>query len=121
RRNGTRSRWRDARRRHRGARPVQDPARSGRRSGRRRRQVRFGMDLSVVIPVLNERENIRSLLPRLDKILTEIGCSHEILVIDGGSRDGTADAATEAGARGLVQRGPGYGGALPEGLAPAPP
>jgi dolichol-phosphate mannosyltransferase len=76
-------------------------------------------DLSVVIPVLNERDNIVALLPRLQAILDGIGCTYEILVVDGGSRDGTADAAARDGVLVLQQRGPGYGGALREGFAAA--
>jgi dolichol-phosphate mannosyltransferase len=77
------------------------------------------VDLSVVIPVLNERENVERLLPRTARVLEQIGCSYELVVVDGGSRDGTAEAARAAGARVLVQRLPGYGGALREGLAAA--
>ena len=77
------------------------------------------MDLSVVIPVLNERENVERLLPRAGRVLDEIGCSYELIVVDGGSRDGTEAAASAGGARVLRQQLPGYGGALREGLAAA--
>ncbi|HEY2386089.1 MAG TPA: glycosyltransferase [Candidatus Binatia bacterium] len=77
------------------------------------------MDLSVVIPVLNERENIEQLLPRAARVLQEIGCTYEVVVVDGGSTDGTAAAATAGGARVLRQKLPGYGGALREGLLAA--
>lgn len=77
------------------------------------------VDLTVLIPVLNERDNIVALLPRLQAILKELGCTHEILVVDGGSKDGTAEAAAREGVRVLRQRGPGYGGALREGFAAA--
>ncbi len=77
------------------------------------------MDLSIVVPVLNERENVERLLPRTVKVLRTIGCTYELVVIDGGSTDGTAAAAEAAGARVLRQTLPGYGGALREGLAAA--
>ncbi len=77
------------------------------------------IDLSVLIPVLNERDNVVALLPRLHRVLDQLGCTREVLVVDGGSRDGTAEAATGLGARVLVQQSPGYGGALREGFATA--
>src|SRR3954463_13856521 len=75
--------------------------------------------LSIVIPVLDERDNVAALLPRLDVVLQGLGCTSEVIVVDGGSRDGTADTARRLGARVLVQTLPGYGGALREGFAAA--
>ena len=46
------------------------------------------IELSVVIPVKNEEENVVPLLEELEGILHNL-CSHEILVIDDGSTDGT--------------------------------
>ena len=77
------------------------------------------IDLSVVLPVLNERENVERLLPRTTRVLRAIGCRYELVVVDGGSTDGTPAAAEAGGARVLRQTLPGYGGALREGLAAA--
>lgn len=77
------------------------------------------IDLSVVLPVLNERENVERLLPRAIKVLNAIGCRYELVVVDGGSTDGTPAAAEAGGARVLRQTLPGYGGALREGLQAA--
>jgi dolichol-phosphate mannosyltransferase len=77
------------------------------------------LDLSVVVPVLDERENVERLLPRAAAVLRGIGVTFELIVVDGGSRDGTAEAAAHAGARVIRQSLPGYGGALREGLAAA--
>lgn len=77
------------------------------------------IDLSIVLPVLNERENVERLLPRAVGVLRAIGCSYELVVVDGGSVDGTPEAALAGGARVIRQTLPGYGGALREGLAAA--
>jgi glycosyltransferase involved in cell wall biosynthesis len=45
------------------------------------------LDLSVVVPVLNEEENIPSLHQRLTEALHHTGKSYEIIIIDDGSTD----------------------------------
>src|SRR3954465_3925713 len=77
------------------------------------------LDLTVLLPVLNERDNLAALLPRLAAVLRRIDCTSEVLVVDGGSGDGTVELARSLGARVLVQTSPGYGGALREGFAAA--
>jgi dolichol-phosphate mannosyltransferase len=77
------------------------------------------VDLTILIPVLDERDNLAVLLPRLARVLAELDCTTEVLVVDGGSRDGTPETAAALGARVVVQREPGYGGALREGFAAA--
>jgi glycosyltransferase involved in cell wall biosynthesis len=49
-------------------------------------------EISVVVPVLNESENIRPLLQRLVPVLEDAARSFEIIFIDDGSDDGTIDA-----------------------------
>lgn len=77
------------------------------------------MDLSLVIPVINERENVSYLIPILKEVLNEIGITYEILIIDGGSADGTVEAAKKLGAHVLFQKQPGYGEALKKGFCEA--
>lgn len=49
------------------------------------------MELSVVIPVMNEEDNVRPLYNRLKKTLNQITPSHEIIYVDDGSSDKTVD------------------------------
>jgi dolichol-phosphate mannosyltransferase len=48
--------------------------------------------LSVVIPFFNEGPNVASLLAELRDSLESLGASHEVLAVDDGSADNTADA-----------------------------
>jgi len=76
-------------------------------------------ELTVVIPAWNERDNLESLLPSLKGILVRLSAPWEIVVVDGGSTDGTPEAARRHGARVIPQTERGYGGALLAGLAAA--
>lgn len=49
----------------------------------------MGVDLSVVVPVYNEAENLRALDAELAAALNQLGCSYEILYVDDGSTDGS--------------------------------
>jgi glycosyltransferase involved in cell wall biosynthesis len=72
------------------------------------------MLISVIIPAINEAESIAGVLAAIpqDKHL-------EILVVDGGSSDGTVDIAKAAGAKVIQQPHRGYGRACASGLAAA--
>ena len=77
------------------------------------------IDLSVILPVMNERDNLRALIPRLGEIAEGFHLKYEIIVIDGGSTDGTRETAAELGARVVPERRRGYAGALTTGFAEA--
>ena len=49
------------------------------------------VDVSVVLPTFNERDNICDLAEAIRRELTPTGCRYEILVVDDSSPDGTAD------------------------------
>ncbi len=75
--------------------------------------------VAVVIPALNERENLELLLPGLRESLDALAVPWEIIVVDGGSSDGTEEAAAKRGARVVRQQERGFGGALLAGFAEA--
>lgn len=77
------------------------------------------MDVSVVLPVINERDNLRALIPRLGAIFAQQRLNFEIIAVDGGSTDGTRETAAALGARVVEERRPGYAGALATGFAEA--
>jgi glycosyltransferase involved in cell wall biosynthesis len=49
------------------------------------------LDLSVVIPVYNEEESLPHLWPELRSVLESLGVSFEVVFVDDGSRDGSAE------------------------------
>lgn len=76
-------------------------------------------DVTVVIPALNEQDNLSLLLPLVGDAMNELNLSGEIIVVDGGSHDQTKAVATRLGARVVEQQERGYGGALLAGFAAA--
>ena len=56
-------------------------------------------ELSVVIPAYDERENVVPLFTELRETLARVGRSYEIVMVDDGSRDGTAEWLVREGAR----------------------
>ena len=75
--------------------------------------------VSVVLPAADERDNIPILLERLERVLEAHAKRHEVIVVVPTPEDPTGAAAKEAGAEVLVQKRPGYGGALKEGILAA--
>src|SRR4030043_1754473 len=50
-----------------------------------------GIDLSIVIPIYNERESVAKLYEELNRTLSAMSLKYEVLLIDDGSTDGTFD------------------------------
>ena len=68
--------------------------------------------VSIVIPALNEEEGIGATLQRVPhEELAAIGYEVEVLVVDNGSTDKTAEIATSYGARVVPESNRGYGNA----------
>lgn len=47
------------------------------------------MDISVVIPLLNERESLRELVEGISRVIEGMGKSYEVILVDDGSTDGS--------------------------------
>ncbi len=75
--------------------------------------------VSVVIPCLNEAENVEQCVRLARDVLDEHGISGEVLVVDNGSTDGSGELAREAGARVVEEPRRGYGNAYKSGFAAA--
>jgi dolichol-phosphate mannosyltransferase len=57
-------------------------------------------ELSVVVPVFDERDNLEPLVSELEEVLTATHLSYEIVLVDDGSRDGSSEVmAALAGSR----------------------
>jgi glycosyltransferase involved in cell wall biosynthesis len=53
------------------------------------------VDISVVVPILNERDNLRELHQRLTRVLGALERSYEIFFVDDGSSDGSVELSRE--------------------------
>jgi hypothetical protein len=81
---------------------------------------RMGINLSIVIPTLNEVKGIARTLEQIQvNELHRLGYNTEVIVVDGGSTDGTSRVARKFGAKVITERARGYGRAYKTGLARA--
>jgi glycosyltransferase involved in cell wall biosynthesis len=75
--------------------------------------------VSVVIPCLNEAENIEECVTRARRVLADAGLDGEVIVADNASDDGSAEIAERAGALVVHEPRRGYGSAYLAGFAAA--
>jgi len=69
------------------------------------------MKVTLLIPTLNEAHGMRTVMPKVKKEWVD-----QILVVDGKSKDGTADIARQMGYDVVIQESPGIRGAYMDAL-----
>ncbi len=74
------------------------------------------LTVSVVIPCLNEEENIVACVTRARQALEDAGLDGEVIVVDNDSEDNSAELAQIAGARVILELRRGYGSAYMAGF-----
>jgi glycosyltransferase involved in cell wall biosynthesis len=57
------------------------------------------MDISVVLPIYNERENLVPLLDEIEGVLSGTGKQYEIIAVDDGSHDGSVEVLRQGAAQ----------------------
>ena len=75
------------------------------------------VELSVVLPCLNEAETLATCVQKALKAMREHGIVGEVIVADNGSTDGSQEIARSLGARVVTVSERGYGSALMAGIA----
>jgi glycosyltransferase involved in cell wall biosynthesis len=77
------------------------------------------LEVSVVIPCLNEAQTIERCVRAALEVLADNGIDGEVVVSDNGSTDGSPELAERAGARVVLESRRGYGSAYLAGFAAA--
>src|SRR5436190_10592463 len=77
------------------------------------------LDVSVVIPCLNEADSIEACVDAARSAIDDGKYQGEVVVVDNGSTDGSGQIAAAAGARVISEPRRGYGNAYLAGLAAA--
>jgi len=77
------------------------------------------LELSVVLPCLNEAETLASCIEKAQRAMREHGIAGEVVVADNDSTDGSQEIAERCGARLVQVEERGYGSALMGGIAAA--
>jgi glycosyltransferase involved in cell wall biosynthesis len=71
-----------------------------------------GLDLSIVVPTLNESGNIGRVLEGICAQADKLGLKYEAFIVDGPSSDGTGKEAEAAGAFVVEEHSGGFGCAV---------
>jgi hypothetical protein len=77
------------------------------------------LELTVVLPCLNEAETVATCVEKAVRAMRELDVAGEVIVADNGSADGSQDLARRAGACVVDVSVPGYGAALAGGIEAA--
>ncbi|MEG5030348.1 glycosyltransferase family 2 protein [Microcoleus sp. AT8-B1] len=79
----------------------------------------YTLELSIVMPCLNEAETLEICIEKAQKSLRELDIAGEVIIADNGSTDGSQAIATRMGARVVPVAAKGYGSALMGGIIAA--
>lgn len=82
-------------------------------------QAESGIEVSIVMPCLNEAETLAVCIAKAKRCLEENGVTGEVIVADNGSTDGSVCIAEAQGARVVPVDKKGYGNALMGGIEAA--
>lgn len=74
------------------------------------------LELSIVMPCLNEAETLEVCIEKAQRSLRENGIAGEVVIADNGSTDGSQEIAARMGARVVPVKEKGYGSALAGGI-----
>jgi len=77
------------------------------------------LEVSIVLPCLNEAETMETCVTKATQTLRALGMRGEVIVVDNGSSDGSAEIAARCGARVVHEERRGYGSALMRGAEEA--
>jgi glycosyltransferase involved in cell wall biosynthesis len=101
--------------------PVQGTGTPTTEAGLEARPARAGeaIEVSVVIPCLNEAKGIETVVSKAREALERGSLTGEVIVVDNGSSDGSPQVAQRAGARVVHEPRRGYGSAYLAGFAQA--
>src|SRR5262245_61495326 len=77
------------------------------------------IELSVVMPCLNEADTLEICIQKARRALEELSINGEVIVADNGSTDASVTIANRCGARVVWIDDKGYGNALMGGIAAA--
>src|SRR4051794_31355087 len=77
------------------------------------------LELSVVMPCLNEEKTVGVCVTKAVETMTALGIEGEVVVVDNGSTDRSVEVAEAAGARVVRHHLKGYGNALRRGFEEA--
>jgi len=97
---------------------IKHPPRPARRE-ERQRTPRPLYEVSIVMPCLNEAATVGVCIRKALSWLERSGFPGEVIVVDNGSSDGSAELAERAGAKVVHESRSGYGNAYHRGLAEA--
>lgn len=75
------------------------------------------LDISIIMPCLNESASLRKCIKEAEQYLTHRKLNGEIIIVDNGSTDNSADIARKLGTVVETENKRGYGSAIKKGIS----